>query len=214
MNCSKGKASYPLQSSWGLGQLVPDASRSRPWVHGKPLQNLILSLRVWLLVLQASLDAVQLQPESRLLGRELHEMSWERLHHGLTLSLGSCLCSSPHPGSLSEWSCSYVWPRPCALLVPTWWFEFWLDCGPISSYRHIWRPGLLAGPGYDPGTSSTRLALPCLASPIGSSAPGWPCLAEKTHFGSSPTYPLWQDTTATLCLKQGMHHFRGDSATI
>lgn len=124
------------------------------------------------------------------LGKGLCEMSWERLHQELIPSLGGCLCSSPRSGSLTLRCCSYVWAWPRALLVLTCWFEFWLDCGPISSYRHVWRPGLLAGPGYHPWTSSTRCALPCLVSPVGSPAPGWPSCAEKTHFGSSPTYPL------------------------
>lgn len=136
---------------------------------------------------------------------ELCDMSWERFHQELIHSFGSCLCSSPLPRPLPEWCCSYVWTWPCALLGPTCWFEFWLHCGPISSYRHVWRPGLL----QTLATSSTHLVLHCLASPVGNLAPGW-----SSHFGSSPMYSLQQDPTAILCLKQGMQHFRVDSKII
>lgn len=67
----QGKGGSSPQSVQGLGQLVPDASGSRPQVQQEPLQNLIPSLRVGLLVLQASLDAAWLQPGSRLVGQKL-----------------------------------------------------------------------------------------------------------------------------------------------
>lgn len=64
------------------------------------LQNLLLSPIVWLKVLWVSLDVLQLQSGSGLLGKEVVR-SWEKPHRGLTASLRNCLCSSPHPGSLS-----------------------------------------------------------------------------------------------------------------
>lgn len=80
--------------------------------------------------------------------------------------------------SLSEWCWSHAWAQPLALWVPSCWFEFWLDCGPVLSYRYIWRPILLAEPGCHPWASSACPALPCPPHWLPSSWMTFPCCAN------------------------------------
>jgi len=88
---------------------------------------------------------------SRLLGRELREMSWESLHHGLAPSLQSCLCSSPRSGRCLSDAAAASEPGH----IPHWPSPSWRDLGAALSRGQAGAPRPCAAGGSRPWSQGT-----------------------------------------------------------